>query len=240
MASIREKHAANRHFRLSSEAILYLSTTKGRKDQGIKMVDYTKIAQEGVRQAADHEKNVNRRIVGIINAADRRLSIDPHDPVVKAIEQLLGVIQGGQTAALETLGIDTTANSTTVRGTELGAAGTTGNGLNIIGNRIVVLDDMEQPAGGYLTVEDARNDGYTFVVYNPDGSVKGLKRPLAPTAPPPPTTVTHMVKVVDKKGKQTDEIELPKYTAAAAKYIVVESNAAGVPLKVREVHIIGR
>jgi hypothetical protein len=114
----------------------------------------------------------------------------------------------------------------------LPAQGQTATTLATVGGYIVVLDDNDMPAGGYLTAEDARADGFTFVVSNPDGTPKGLKRPPARPTVVAATGATNLPAFIDNldrmvpvfKGKTPTSVPIRQAEADAEVVRVLDAN----------------
>lgn len=211
-------------------------------------IDPQKLAQKMSSQNQKATDKMYDRVAAISNIVGGRLTLNPNDEIVEAIEILLGAKPGTKEEALTKLGATTEPTGPAA------LPATTGTGSRRSQYATVVLSNpdgtvkvdgsgtplIDHSIGAVLWDDTKAQADFGLIPVNlPDGTPALTKRPA--TATPASPAVTHKVKVVDKHGAVQRELDMADFTASAAKYQIVEADpVSGVPTRVREVRFVGR
>jgi hypothetical protein len=207
-------------------------------------IDPQKLAAKMTSQNQKASDKMYDRVSAIANVVGGRLTLNANDELVDAFEILLGTKPGTKEEAMTKLGVDGTNVSTgpaalpAVAGTQTPSRATMDDFWRVYeadGSTLALDIDWVKKTDDDMI----RSAGLVPLIDPNTQQQMGLKTRPAP-APAQPA-VTPKVKVVDKHGAVQRELDLPDFSAEAAKYQIIEVDpVSGAPTRVREVRFIGR
>jgi hypothetical protein len=195
---------------------------------------FEEAAAEGERIDQEQRKQLVKRFTLIGKNVERRLTVNPNDPTVEAVEQLLGIKEGGLQGVLEKLGVktsDSNADSDGPRALESPKE-----------KPLPVFNDDGTPAGVALREEQARSYGYAFKL-DSGGNVEGWIKPPANAGsahPQPAGDDDRKVDVLNRRGDKVKEVSVSRGKADKALSQITDGNHSVIAFQEKPRFAFGR